>query len=79
MPTGKEIMEYVLALVMLVIGEAIFVYVLAYALPGGLTTLSTTAFTSVNAGTVFAIQSLTPLIIGFVFVLAQLAIIEKFV
>ena len=44
--TGHEIVEYAVALVILVLAIAIITYEIAYALPGGLTTLSTAAFTS---------------------------------
>ena len=65
-----RVIEIGFAIILTVILMVIALYFIAYTLPGALTTLSTAAFTSVNGGVIAIFQTLIPITVGFVFVLA---------
>lgn len=48
---------------------ALSLYAVAYIMPGALTALATSAFTSVNAGVVAIMTVLVSLVVGFVIIL----------
>jgi uncharacterized membrane protein len=55
----------------------IFLYFVAYALPGALTAIATTALTSVNAGVQTIFQVLFSIVAVFTFLLILVAVIRK--
>jgi len=73
---GAGIMNAILGIILAIIGMVIAIYFIAYTLPAALTTLSTASFTSVNGGVIAIFQTVIPITVGFLFVLAFLGLIR---
>ena len=55
----------------------IFLYFVAYAVPGALTAIATTALTSVNGGVITIFQVLFSIVAVFTFLLILVAVVKK--
>ena len=76
MSAASKVMDVGLGIIVTVILMAISLYFIAYTLPAALTTLSTAAFTSVNGGVIAIFQTIIPITVGFVFVMAYIGVVR---